>query len=251
MKLWLMAMVAVVVLGSGGWAWAGRPLTVDDADPADSGWVEVEAGVAYAKDASTYHGDLPLGLSVGAGGGWEFGVGAGGQWEKAEGDSETDFSDVGLGAKWRIVEACDGALRLAVIPSVTLPVADEDKGLGSGETDYDLTWAVSFSPSEVVGLHGNAGYAWIGEDGAGDVVHYGVVMDYAWTERVQGVAELFVEDERQAGTDTLVMVNAGLRWTASDSLVLDVAGGVPVDGRGPDFTATAGLTFAFDLNRAE
>ncbi|MDD3276555.1 MAG: transporter, partial [Kiritimatiellales bacterium] len=138
----------------------------------------------------------------------------------------------------------------AFVVAVKIPTADDSSGLGSGETDYDVSWIASKTVNEKTSVYLNAGYAWIdepsGED-VGDVVHYGIALDYQLTEAVQWVGEVFAEKELQAGTQTLVQCNTGFRWNPSDNLTLDIAAGAGLCGDVPDITATTGLTWAFEL----
>jgi len=53
------------------------------------------------------------------------------------------------------------------------------------------------------------------------------------------------------GTDNVIMFNTGLRWTAIDGLVFDVAAGSRISGHAPDLTATAGLTWTFGFVKEE
>lgn len=255
------------------WAWcafllaasgyAGRPLTVDDADPVEAGLFEAEGGAAYARDPACKHWDLPLGLTYGALPGVEVGLGFGGQFESRDEwleekenvrhVHEDGFGDLFLAAKWRFAEEGAWLPRQALVPSVKLPTADEAKGLGSGEADYDLTWIASKALTERWGLHLNAGYTWIGDPAGerfGNVVHTGVATDYQLADALQAVAEVFTEDELDRGGGLAVLANAGVRWQVAESLVLDLAAGSRLCGDGtPDFTATAGLTWTFGFGK--
>ena len=109
---------------------------------------------------------------------------------------------------------------------MNLPAADEDKGLGSGAVDYDVTWAASKKLGERVGLHLNVGYTWVGDrdgEAVGDVVHYGLAADLQLTDSAQWVVEAFAEDERDGGADSVWMGNTGLRLAASDAITLDTS----------------------------
>ena len=242
---WRRMMAVVVCVGLAGPAWAGRPLAVDDADPVDPGLLETEWGAAYGEDGGDQACEAAVGLTYGVRPDWEIGLGFGGVRAEADGATESGAADTVLAAKWRYAGA-DGAFRQALVPSVKVPTADEDKGLGSGEPDYDLTWIGSLSVGEAVGLHLNAGYTCIGEpsgESLGDIVHGGVAADWQTGESVQWVAEVYAEDEQVSGADTLVAFTAGLRWTPRANLTLDVAGGAPIAGEGPDFAVTAGLMY--------
>ncbi|MBP7828790.1 MAG: transporter [Kiritimatiellae bacterium] len=225
-------------------AWAGRPLAIDDADPADPEIFELEAGAAYAKEGSVKAWELPLGLTYGVAPSVEAGIAFGALSVEAGDEDESGISDTVLGAKWQFIQACPLGARHALAPSVKLPTADEDKGLGSGQTDFDLTWIISRAMSEKAGVHVNLGYAWIGGPDD-DVLHYGVAADYQVTEAVQAVGEIFAERETSSGADTVGQFNLGLRYGATDALVLDLAAGSRIGDDGPDFTTTAGLTWAF------
>lgn len=220
---------------------AGRPLTTDDADPTDQGGFEFEAGVGYAEDAESRLWELPVGLAYGLLPGLEVGIGWGLQAERSS--DESGISDVGIGAKWQAVSACPLGARHALAVAVNLPAADEDKGLGSGETDADLTWIISRSICEKGGLHVNVGYTWIG--GEDDSVHAGIAFDYQLFDALQWVVEVFGERELISGAETITQFNTGLRWNPSENLTLDLAGGSKLSDEGPDLTATAGLTLAF------
>lgn len=242
------------MLALSGSAQAGRPLAIDDADPAESGQFEFEAGAAYEHDSDCKHWDFPFGLTYGLVRSVEVGIGFGGQMEERtelHEDNETEqcirehgIGDLVGGAKWQFMESCPLGARHALVPSVKFPTADDNTGQGSGKTDYDLTWIASRSIGEKAGVHLNLGYSWIGGP-ADDVLHYGVALDYEIMDAVQWVGEVFAEKELAGGEDTVAQYNTGFRWSPVESLTLDIAGGSKISGEAPDFTATTGLTWAF------
>ena len=241
-----------------GVVFAGRPLTIDDADPVDVRHSEFEAGAVYSGDSDCDHWDFPVGLNYGMVPNLEVAAGFGGQFEerdevlddgRKDRCSESGLGDLVLGAKWRFLQESSWGPRQAFVPCVKFPTADEDKGLGSGETDYDLTWVASKSIGGSLGLHVNAGYSWIGGTEADDVVHYGAAVDYQLVDTVQWVGEVFAEKELNDDVDTVVQYNTGFRWSPVDGLTLDLAGGSKLRGEAPDFTATVGLTWAFGFEK--
>jgi hypothetical protein len=245
------------ILFTAGSALAGRPLAIDDADPADAGQFEFETGAAYEHDSGCKHWDFPFGLTYGLVRSVEVGAGFGGQAEErteilddagAEDTCiESGIGDMTLGAKWQFMESCPLGARHALAPSVKLPTADDDKELGSGKTDYDLMWIASRSIGAKAGVHLNLGYSWIGGPDA-DILHYGVALDYQLADAVQWVGEVFAGKELAGGGDMAVQYNTGLRWNPAESLTLDIAGGSTLSGDAPGFTATTGLTWAFGFN---
>jgi hypothetical protein len=237
---------------------AGRPLTVDDADPVGPGEVEIEAGVAYQGVPECRHWDYPVGAAVGLFPGVEAGLGFGGQFEQrkdvlgepgSEGDHSTHgVGDLMAGAKWQFIPECPLGARHALAPSVKFPTAAEDKGLGSGEMDYDLTWIMSRSLGEKAGLHLNAGYSWIGGPES-DVLHGGLAGDLKLTDSVQWVGEAYVEKATDSGAEISAMVGMGIRWILGDAVTLDAAAGTKLSGDdAPDFIGTAGVTVLMGKN---
>jgi hypothetical protein len=249
-------MKKIVALGmvlSAAHAFAGRPLAVDDADSVGTGEAEVEAGVAYQGVPDCRHWDYPVGVTVGLVPGVEVGLGFGGQFEQrkdvlgepgAGGHHSTHgVGDLMAGAKWQFAGECPLGARHALAPSVKFPTADEDRGLGSGEADYDLTWIASRSLGEKAGLHLNAGYSWIGGPEE-DVLHGGLAVDIQLAPSVQWVGETYVEKARDRGAESSAMVNMGFRWALREAVTLDVAAGTKLRGdEAPDFIGTAGLTW--------
>ncbi|RLE41498.1 hypothetical protein DRJ16_06200 [Candidatus Woesearchaeota archaeon] len=251
----LKRVVAVVLVFTAGTVFAARPLAVDDAGVVDKGQLEVEIGARVVHDSACDAWEIPVGLTAGVLPNIAVGIGFGGQFEErshiAGKDHESGLGDLVLGAKWGFLSETNWLPAQALSFSVKFPTADDDKGLGSGEIDYDLTWIASKMLTETVGLHVNAGYSWIGEpagEEVGDIAHYGAALDAQLNETVQWVGEVFAEKELQGGTQTVVQYNTGFRWSASDALTLDLAAGSSLHGDdAPDFAATLGLTWAFGL----
>jgi hypothetical protein len=229
---------------------AGRPLTVDDAGVIEPGNFQVEAGGRYVHNTGCRHFDFPLAVSCGVVPALQAGIGFGGQLEeRAEAHgrrhTETEIGDLTLGAKWNPLPAerfwADHALAL----TLKLPTADDDKGLGSGKTDVDLTYILTRSLSEQFNVDFNLGYTWVGGDS--DLVHYGLALRWQATERVELVGEVFADTPVAAGGDTVAAMNAGIRWKLADGWIFDAAAGAGLRGDAPDVTATAGLTWTFDI----
>ena len=252
-------LVAAVVLTTSG-AFAARPLFIDDADPLEFKKLKIEGGAYYEKDSGCKHWNFPFGASVGACPSLELGAGFGGQFEeRTEIDekngeeckaSESGIGDLVLAAKWQFLKETTWLPRQAIVPAIKFPTSDKDKGLGSGKMDYDLTWIASKSLCEKMGAHINVGYSWIGEpanEEVGDILHYGLALDYRLFDPLQWVGEIFAEKELSSGADTAVMFNTGLRLIAIEGLTFDIAAGSRIAGDAPELIATAGLTWELGL----
>lgn len=143
-------------------AFAGRPLTVDDAEPVALQRFQFETGVGFIGNHSVEHVDLPFALSYGVAPRLQVAVGFGGQIEEREetlGREEgvADFGDLTLSAKGKVLTADRWWADHGLTFTVKFPTASGDKGMGSGTTDFDLTWIVSKRISEKWSAHLNAG----------------------------------------------------------------------------------------------
>ena len=256
-------LLAVGLLSMATVSFAARPLIIDDADPLDFQRCKIEAGGWYEKDGSCHNWDWPIGLGYGLIPSLEVNLGLGGTFQQQTEiddngveciNSENGFGDLTLNTKWQFLEETTWIPRQAIVPAIKFPTADKDKGLGSGEFDYDVTWIASKSFTEKWGGHVNAGYSFIGEpsgEDVGDIIHYGVALDYKIVDPLQWVGEIYAEKELMSGTDHIIMFNTGLRWIAIDGLTFDVAAGSHISSAGPDLTATAGLTWEFGFTKEE
>lgn len=256
-------LVAAVVLTASG-AFAARPLIIDDADPLDFKKFKAEGGAWYEKDSGCKHWDFPFGVAAGVFPSLELGAGFGGQFEERTEIDETigeectrsasGIGDLIIVAKWQFLGESTWLPRQAIVPVVKFPTSDKDKGLGSGKTDYDLTWIASKSFCEKMGAHINIGYSWIGDpddEDVGDILHYGLALDYRLIDPLQWVGEVFAEKELRSGTDTAVMFNTGLRVIVVEGLTFDIAASSRLAGDAPELIAQAGLTWEFGFAKEE
>ena len=255
-------LTAALVLCTAAVSFAARPLIIDDADPLDFKQFKIEGGAWYEKDSGCKHWDFPFGAAAGVFPSLEFSAGVGGQFEeRTEVDeksgeectrSEHGIGDLILTAKWQFLKEMTWFPRQAIVPAAKFPTSDKDKGLGSGKTDYDLTWIASKSLCAKMGVHINVGYSWLGksaDEDVGDILHYGVALDYRIVNPLQWVGEVYADKELRRGADHVVMFNTGLRWNPIDTLIVDCAAGSRLSGDAPDFTATAGLTWTFGFTK--
>ena len=257
LKLWRSA---GVILCGGGSAFATLPLTIDEADTQDPGTFQIEAGSSYETDSECHHYDFPVALTYGVMPRWDIAAGFGGQLEQRtrhehEGEDRraSGLADLNLATKWMFLKESTYLPRQTVCPSVTLPTADDKKGLGSGETDYDLTWMASTSIGERFGVHLNVGYSWLGDpsgEDVGDLVHGGLAADYKLTDSLQCIGEVFGEEELE-DHETAWQYRTGFRCEVADDFSLVVAAGSRISGDAPEFTATAGLIWVLGTKKAD
>lgn len=253
-RSWLAIWLAI---SGGAAAYATLPLVTDEADTQDPGTLQVEAGASYETDSSCDHYDIPVTLTYGVMPRVDVAVGLGEQYEsRKNGGGETErvhgVDDLNVAMKGMFLEESTYLPRQTISPSVKLPTADDGDGLGSGKTDYDLTWKASKSLGRDIGLHVNVGYTWVAhesDEDASDLVHWGVAVDYQLLDALQCIGDVFGEEDMKEH-ETTWQYNLGLRWAATDSLRLVAAGGSKLSGDAPDFTATAGVIWVLGAKSA-
>ena len=226
----------------------------DEAGTQDVGTFQLETGGCYERGTDCRHLDLPAALTYGVLPQWDLAVGWGEQFERHTGDDGRvehvgGCDDLSLSAKWLALKESAWLPAQTIGPTALFPVADDGKGLGSGETDYDLTWMASKTITERTCLHVNAGFTRVGDpsgEDVGDVVHYGVAADCVLTERFQAIAEAVGEEDLKT-RDSDWRCQAGFRYGVADRLSLVFAAGSKIAGReAPDALVTAGLIWVFD-----
>jgi hypothetical protein len=254
-------LLTVCLLTTSNISFAARPLIIDDADPLDYQKYKIEGGAWNEEEYGHHRWDWPIVLGYGLVRRLEINLGLAGTFQQRaeinaagmeyEG-SCSGMGDLTLNAKWQFLEEKEWIPRQAILPAVKFPTANKDTGLGSGKIDYDVTWIASKSFTKKWGGHVNAGYSFIGEpagEDVGDIIHYGVALDYRIVDPLQWVGEIYAEKELMSGTDHIIMFNTGLRWFPLDGLMLDAAAGSHISCAGPDLTATAGLTWEFGFKK--
>ncbi len=236
---------------------AGRPLTVDDAEPVAPGFLEVEAGTTFFKNGSSRHWHFPVGLAAGVWPGCEISVATGGQLREQDDEFSHDraFSgvhDLVLGSKVKLPFPAKWPLQHALAGAVKFPTGHRREGLSSGEFDFDLTWILFAPVGDKSSIHFNGGFTWSGnppDERLSDLAHYGLAFDYQLSKRCQLVAEVYADTPVNPGDETVVLANGGLRWQLTSSLSLDTAVGFGVHGESPDLFATIGVTWTFGFPR--
>ena len=163
MRLPLLAAIAALVALP---AHAGRPLTIDDAEPTAFGAYELELGLLSSKAPGERHFDLPVAFAYGLTPAFEIGAGWGVHLRDRLADFNNDTTvsgpvDLVLGFKWTPVHTDAGVL-VALAGAAKLATVNEHKGLGTGDEDYDLTLIVT-KQWNTFAIDGNLGRTWVGD----------------------------------------------------------------------------------------
>jgi hypothetical protein len=145
-------------------------------------------------------------------------------------------------------------LDLALVPSLKIPTADEDRGLGTGEVDGGAVFVITKAFTETRKLHFNAGYTVTGKVPAvrlQDVLFIGLAGETTIPglaeDRLQFVAEVFGTTKEEQDGRGDIQGRLGVRYLAVEDLVLDAAIGRSFTARPQvEVFATVGLTWTFD-----
>lgn len=166
--------------------------------------------------------------------------------------SESGSGDSNLGFKYRIFDNPKYQMRGAFGLGFKFPTGNDDKGLGTGKTDFEIYTAFSKNFEKIV-AHLNLGYIMTGDpntqfypDGLADKFYYNIGIEYPHTHNVTVMAEVNGEDWGAEGMK--VDVTPGLRYTPTENFALEV--GVPIavtnDQRyGYNYRLVLGLTTFF------
>ncbi len=231
-----------------------RPDAADSAKTVPAGAVQVETGVKYARTRAAgvpTEGRLAVDTVVRGGVTERFEVQLGGEpLVRLRGaDEDTGFGDVTLAAKYRVLDAREGAWWPAVglVPFVKLPTADAP--IGTERPNFGLTGLGTFDLPANFGLDVNVGLAAIGQTQPGGYLLQGLValslQHDLLPERVQGFVEMVFTSREERGERDRVGVDTGVIVRLTPALALDAAVETSLAGRGPDWAVRAGLSARF------
>ncbi len=267
--------VAVVALAAAPAAAQQRPLTTEDPETVGEGRLLIEGGFDYGRGVdfpvSGLEGNLlrlPLiGISLGVGkiaeiqmdGGLRNRLAITGRNQgplthmlRVDGSTTSDFEDMSIGAKTKLVP--EGARRpsIGMRFSTRLPNASNESGLGNDTTDFQSTILIA-KTVQSVRVVGNIGVAFLSDPARGesqnDVMVYGLSFARALTASAEVVGEVngrvsTASGVAPPGTETRGQARFGARYTHG-SLRWDaalIAGLTPVD---PGVGVAAGFTYVF------
>jgi hypothetical protein len=205
---WRGVVIAVVLLAVTTKVHAGRPLEVDDADPVDKGQVQIEVGLELETGANTKTLTAPFKPSFGLTHWLEVGIEPSALYREDEEASPRRVAGVGdvvLDAKIRLPFSIFET-KFAMAPSLKIPTADEQRGLGTGKVDADLRLIATRAFTETLRFHFNIGYTWVGKvrgEQLRDILFVGLAGETSIpglsAERFQAVAEVFGTTKEEAG----------------------------------------------------
>jgi hypothetical protein len=253
-----------------------RPLVTEDPETIGAGRVLVEGGIDWADNAeypaSGLEGNLfrvpTLGLSFGISSIAEFQL-DGGLYDRlaisnrnpnaplaglvtATGDTTSDFTDIVVGTKIRILAETAGRPAFGVRFATKLPTASNESGLGLDSMDFSMA-LLGAKTVQSIRVVGNLGFAILSDPTSGnrqnDVLIYGASFARAMTQRAELVGELngrwSTRSEAFPGTESRGLLKLGGRFTQGP-VRLDAGLFFGLTSVDPTIGFTGGVTYVFN-----
>lgn len=224
-----------------------RPDVTNGTHIVDIGLLQVEIGGLYTHAGSLQHAfGSPFTARVGLFDWLEARVGTDGLLlQTDESGRNAGLGNVQLGAKLRLWADPGGVPVLAILPTINLPTANAEKGLGSGDADYTLALLTGTD----IGRHGHVDLNYgIGSIGAGGgephfVQHLiSVSASAAVSDNWNPYVEAFWFSRQEADGGSVTSLDVGAIYELGARFALD--GGVQfgVNGNAPAVAAFWGVS---------
>jgi hypothetical protein len=224
-----------------------RPDVTNGTHIIDTGLLQVEFGGLYTRVSTGQRSwGSPFTARVGLTEWLEGRIGADGLLSQVDGGSRaTGFGNVQIGAKLRLWADPGGIPVLSILPTVNLPTASVDKGLGSGDADYTI--AVLTGTDFLVRGHVDINYG-IGAIGAGGgrphfVQHLvSASASVAATDAWNPYAEVFWFSRQDPNAGAMTAMDVGAIYTVNPRLALDGGMQIGLSQAAPGVAAFAGIS---------
>ena len=229
-------------------AYAVRPLSTDDAGVVDERHIEIESGFEYVNQTDSEN-NLSFVLKYGLIKNLDLGIEIPYKFIDSNEDSDVDgVGDIEATTKCRFVDETDNYPALALSFSVKTKTGNKDKGLGSGEVDYNLNGIITKEINQLV-THLNIGYTFVGDpenENADDIFSYSLALEYPVNERLNLAGEITGETTFNGDFDDNPFSGlVGLNYGLNDTVSYDFGVGFGISEASPDYIITTGLTFGF------
>ena len=156
--------------------------------------------------------------------------------------TEHGISDIGIEIKWRFYDR--ERLSLALKPGITLPIGDDEKGLGDGKTSYGLAF-ISTREIDPIILHLDVSFTKNRRE-LRDVWHYSLAAEYTATRKLKLVGNVGGEANPDRGSSTHpAFILGGLIYSLYENLDLDIGIKAGLNQAEADYHILAGLTYRF------
>jgi len=165
------------------------------------------------------------------------------------GGEETGIGDVILRSKYNFLRSRPVWPDLAVVGQIKLPTGDEDRLLGTGETDF-LGMLVASKTLGPVNPHVNVGYEVSTAGHEENRLRYVAGFDARLHQRLSAAVEVIGrwKPEGDGTADHIVDLALGGRWNVFGAFLLNAAVQLPLnrnEGLRPDVIWTVGVDYTF------
>jgi hypothetical protein len=230
-------------------AFAGRPLTTDDAYTVEKGKFQVEGGFDFTRQDNHDKEYFPsLTLTYGLFERMDIGIGTGYLFiDPADGKKVDGFSNTPLKVKYRFLDQKDWIPSFSLSGTLITPTASKSKGLGSGKVDFNINTIFTWNLSKRFQLYTNLGYTFIGDNQENDELNFSIAGQFVLSEKWALVGEILrVNNFNGNKRDDPLSGLVGIQYTLiPDILVLDAGVEIGMNKAAPDFRVTTGVTFFF------
>jgi hypothetical protein len=238
--------VAVSLAGLPNWSFAARPLATEDAGTAEKGAVEIELAFDHARDDNRDKFYAPS-LQVAYGLTERIEIAAGLPYlffDPQDGGRADGVGDLYAYLKYRVWGERDLYPALTLKPFLKVPTADEDKGLGSGKTDFGLTAAFSESFTGF-NLHLDGTYVFCGEKDVTDQLSLGLAGEFEIVKGFNFVSEVrYGNNFNSSRKDDPATLMGGIQAEFAGA-VFDAGLTLGLNRAAPDYLVTVGVTLKF------
>lgn len=225
-----------------------RPDVTNGTHIVSTGLVQFELGGLYTHDGP-HQGNTssPMTARIGVFDWLEARIGGDGLLMQSTADSKsTGFGNVQLGAKLRLWADPGGIPVLSILPTVNLPTASAEKGLGSGDADYTIAVLTGTDIGQRGHMDVNYG---IGRIGAGDgrpryTQHLlSTSGSFAATQHLSPYGEVFWFSRTDADGTPEVSFDGGVIYAFGPRLALDGGLQFGLNGQANDIGVFGGISF--------
>ena len=223
-----------------------RPDVTNGTNIVEEGLLQVEVGVQHVRMGTQRSTGTPVTFRVGLFEWLEARAGTDGFLHQSDNGSRVSGAgNVQLGAKLRLFADPGGAPVLSILPTINLPVASAEKGLGSGDFDGTLVVLTGTDLGRTSHLDVNYG---IGAIGAGEgrphfVQHLvSASLSHSLTEQLSPYVEGFWFSRQDPDGGPVVSIDAGFIQAFAARFAIDGGIAVGLTNAAPDFSVFTGLS---------
>jgi hypothetical protein len=224
-----------------------RPDVTNGSRIVETGLLQLEVGGIFSRVSPSENAfGSPITLRLGIAEWIEARIGTDGfLWDAEGGTHASSLGNVQVGAKLRLWADPGGIPVLSILPSVNLPVASSEKGLGSGDPDYTLAFLTGTDVATRGHVDFNYGVGAIGAGGG--LPHFvqhlvSVSASLALTDRWNPYFETFWFSKIDPVRGAMTAIDFGAVYTLTPRFAID--GGIQLGATraAPDFAAFGGVS---------